>query len=158
MTKLSIQKYMEHIEETELSLISCNDKTKILSSYLELIQFQINHSYILSELPYFYIRCLYDWINSSIIYAEYCLSIEISRACTRLLYIKDQIIEFINKIIEITSSDYDNLCKINDLLIIAKELLENLHPSLITTPNTRNNIHLHTLSVLSNYQRDNQNI
>ena len=152
MTKLSIQKYIEHIEENELSLMSCNDKTKILPIYLELIQFQINHSYILSELPYFYIRSLYDWINSSIIYAEYCLFIEISRACSRLLHIKEQIIEIINKMIEITSSDYDILCKMYDLLTMAKGILENLHPSLITTPNTRNNIHLQMLSILSNYR------
>jgi hypothetical protein len=142
MTKITIQKYTSIVDEKELALISCKDKTKILPIYLELIQFQINHSYILQELPYFYIRSLYEWINSSIIYVEYCLTIGISRSCIRLLEIKEQIIEWFNKIIEITSGDYDILCEIYDLLTKIKEMLENLHPCLVTIPNTRNNIHL----------------
>jgi len=146
MTKITIQKYVEYLEEKELSLISHRDKTKLLPIYLEWIQFQINHSYILLEIPYFYIRNMYDWVNSSIIYIEHCLSIEISRACARLLLVKGQIIEIIGKMVEITSNDYDILCKIYDLLIITKELMEGSHPSLITTSNTRNNIHLHMMS------------
>lgn len=146
MTKITIQKYLEYLEEKELKMISYRDKTKLLPIYLELIQFQINHSYILLEIPYVYIRNMYDCVNSSIIYIEHCLSIEISQACARLLLVKGQIIEIVGKMIEITSNDYDILCKIYDLLIIIKELLENSHPPLITTPNTRNNIHLHLMS------------
>jgi hypothetical protein len=149
MTKISIQQWIEYLKDRELLMINCSDKTRILPIYLELIQFQINHSYILPELPYFYIRNLYDWVNSSIIYIEHCLSIEISRACSRLLNIKRQIIEFIDKMIEITSNDYDILNKIYQLLIIAKDLFENLHPSLITTSNIRNNIHLQMMSILT---------
>jgi hypothetical protein len=146
MTRITIQKYVEYLEEKELAMISHRDKTKLLPIYLEWIQFQINHSYILLEIPYFYIRNMYDWVNSSIIYIEHCLTIEISQACARLLLVKGQIIEIIGKMIEITSNDYDILCKIYDLLIITKELLENSHPSLITTSNTRNNIQLHMMS------------
>ena len=149
MTKISIQKWIDYLKDKELKMVYCSDKTKLLPIYLELIQLQINHSYILPELPYFYIRNLYDWINTSIIYIEYCLSIEISRACSRLLIIKLQIIEIINKMIEITSNDYEHLTKIYELLIIAKDLFENLHPSLITTSNTRNNIHLCMMSTLT---------
>ena len=147
MTKITIQKYTSIVDEKELALISCKDKTKILPIYLELIQFQINHSYILQELPYFYIRSLYEWINSSIIYVEYCLTIDISRSCIRLLEIKEQIIEWFNKIIEITSNDYDILCEIYDLLTRIKGMLEILHPCLVTIPNTRNNIHLSILGL-----------
>jgi hypothetical protein len=150
MTKLSVQKYTSMLCEKELLLISCKDKTKLLPIYLELIQFQINHLYILPELSYFYIRNLYDWINSSIIYVEYCLSIDTSRSCTRLLEVKDQIIELINKLIEVTSNDYDILCEIYELVTKIKSVFENLHPSLITTPNARNNIHLITLSTIIN--------
>ena len=121
--------------------------TKILPIYLELIQFQINHLYILEELPYFYIRSLYEWVNSSIIYVEYCLSIDVSRSCQRLLEIKEQIIECINNLIEITSSDYDILREIYELLTNVKEVLENLQPCLITIPNSRNNIHLDALGL-----------
>jgi len=152
MTKLSVQNYTSILCEKELLLISSKDKTKLLPIYLELIQFQINHLYILHELSYFYIRNLYDWINSSIIYVEYCLSIDISRSrsCLRMLEIKDQIIELINKLIEVTSNDYDILCEIYELVTKIKSVFENLHPSLITTPNARNNIHLITLSTIIN--------
>ena len=92
MTKISIENWIDYLDDKESKMVYCDDKTKVLPIYLELIQFQINHSYILPELPYFYIRNLYDWINTSIIYIEYCLSIEISRACSRLLIIKLQII------------------------------------------------------------------
>ena len=151
MTKLSIQEYTSIMNDKEMELIYCKDKTKILPIYLKLIQFQINHLYILQELPYFYIRNLYDWVNSSIIYVEYCLSIDASRSCARLLAIKEQIIEYINKIIEITSSDYDILCEMYGLLTKVNEAFENLHPCLVTIPNTRNNIHLFALSMLQQF-------
>jgi hypothetical protein len=150
MTKLSIREYFTQVKEKEDQLIQCEDLTKRLPIYIEFIQYKLNHSYILQELPYYYIRSIYDWINSSIIYVEYCLSIVDSRACLRLLVIKQEIIELISKIIEITSGDYDNLCKLYQLLIKSNEFLENLHPSLITTPSSRNNIHLVALTIVSN--------
>jgi hypothetical protein len=67
-----------------------------------------------------------------------------------MLEIKDQIIELINKLIEVTSNDYDILCEIYELVTKIKSVFENLHPSLITTPNARNNIHLITLSTIIN--------
>lgn len=150
MTKLTINEYISIINEKEHDMVSCNDRLKILQMYLEYSQFQVNHSYILQELPYYYIRSLHDWVNSSMIYVEYCLSIEESRACIRLIHIKDQIIELINNIIEITSDDYDILNRLYNLVIKLNEFLENLHPSLITTPNTQNNIHLTMLSIIPN--------
>jgi hypothetical protein len=80
---------------------------------------------------------------------EYCLSITDSRACLRLLHIKEEIIGLFNKIIEITSNDYDNLRKLYTLLVKSNNILENLHPSLMTTPSLRNNIHLNALTIVS---------
>ena len=148
MTKLSISQYTSIIKEKEDAMVSCGEPLKILQMYLEYTQFQVNHSYILQEVPYYYIRSLHDWVNSSMIYVEYCLTIEESRACLRLLCIKNQIIELINNIIEITSHDYDMLCKLYELVIKLNEFLENLHPSLITTPDTQNDIHLICLSII----------
>lgn len=145
MTKISIMEYFSKVEEKENEMIRCQDPTKRLPIYIELIQYKLNHSYILQELPYYYVRSLYDWIHSSIIYVEYCLSITDSRACMRMLHIKYEIIALINKIIEITSNDYDNLRKLYVLLIKSNDILENLHPSLTTTPISRNNIHLSDL-------------
>jgi hypothetical protein len=93
MTKLSIREYFTQVKEKEDQLIQCEELTKRLPIYIEFIQYKLNHSYILQELPYYYIRSIYDWINSSIIYVEYCLSIVDSRACLRLLVIKQEIIE-----------------------------------------------------------------
>ena len=149
MTKLSIREYFTQIEEKECELIDCEDPTKKLPMYIEFIQYTLNHSYILQELPYFYIRSIYDWINSSIIYVEYCLSITDSRACLRLLLIKEELIGLFNKIIEITSDDYDNLRKLYTLLVKSNDILETLHPSLMTTPSLRNNIHLRALTIIS---------
>jgi hypothetical protein len=149
MTKLSIREYFTHIQEKESELIDCDDLTKRLPIYIEFIQYKLNHSYILQELPYYYIRSIYDWINSSIIYVEYCLSITDSRACLRLLNIKEEIIELFNKIIEISSNDYDNLRNLYTLLVKSNDILENLHPSLMTTPSLRNNIHLRALTIIS---------
>ena len=150
MTKLSIREYFSQVEEKEYELIYCEDPTKRLPIYIEFIQYKLNHSYILHELPYYYIRSLYEWINSSIIYVEYCLSIVDSRACLRLLNIKQEIIEIISKIIEITSNDFDNLRNLYQLLIKSNDILQNLHPSLMTTPSSRNNIHLTALTIISN--------
>lgn len=136
------------MKEKEDVMVSCNERVKILQMYLEYTQFQINHSYILQELPYYYIRSLHDWINSSMIYVEYCLSIEESRACLRLLRIKNQIIELINNIIEITSNDYDTLCKLYESITKLNNFLENLHPSLITTSPIQNDIHLIALTII----------
>lgn len=148
MTKLSINQYTLIIKKMEDVMVSCNDPVKILQMYLEYTQFQINHTYILQELPYYYIRSLHDWVNSSMIYVEYCLSIEESKACLRLLRIKNQIIELINNIIEITSDDYNTLRKLYELVIKLNEFLENLHPSLITTSSVQNDIHLIALAII----------
>jgi hypothetical protein len=148
MTKLTINEYIFIINEKEHDMVSCNDRLKMLQMYLEFVIFQVNHSYILQELPYYYIRSLHDWVNSSMIYVEYCLSIEESQACIRLISVKHQIIELINNIIEITSDDYDILNRLYNLVIKLNEFLENLHPSLITTPYTQNNIHLTILSII----------
>ena len=65
------------------------------------------------------------------------------------MYTYDFVI-LINNIIEITSNDYDILNRLYNLVIKLNEFLENLHPSLITTPNTQNNIHLSMLSIIPN--------
>lgn len=148
MTKISIDQYKSFVDQKEMSMINTMDRTKILQIYLELCRFQRNHTYILSEMPYLYIRSLYDWVNSSMIYVEHCLSIETSNACTRLLLIQSQVIELFTRIIEITSSDYDDLQNLNIILLSLKAYLEELHPSLLTCPNTQNNIHIHTLRVI----------
>jgi len=150
MTKLSIREYFSHIREKEFEMIRCENPTKRLPIYIEFIQYKLTHSYILQELPYYYIRSLYDWINSSMIYVEYGLSIVVSRACVRLTDIKHEIIDLFSKIIEITSDDYDNLRKLYGLLLKINEIVENLHPSLITTSSSRNNIHLSVLSIIAN--------
>lgn len=150
MTKISIGQYKSFVEQKELNMINMMDRTKILRIYLELSRFQINHLYILPELPYFYIRNLYEWVNSSMIYVEYCLSIETSNACQRILLIQSQVIELFSGIIEITSSDYDDLQELNVILLSLKAYLEKLHPSVLTSPNTRNNIHIYTLMLVLN--------
>lgn len=150
MTKISIDQYRAVVVQKENCMINMTDRTKILKIYLELCGFQKNHIYILPELPYLYIRSLYDWVNSSMIYVEYCLSIETSNACHRLLLIQSQVIELFTQIIEITSSDYDDLQDLNSILLVLKATLEGLYPSLLTSPNTQNNIHIHTLMLVLN--------
>jgi hypothetical protein len=150
MTKISTDQYKSFVQQKELSMINMHDRTKKLRIYLELCKFQINHIYILPELPYYYIRSLYDWVNSSMIYVEHCLSIETSNACHRLLLVQSQVIELFSEIIEITSSDYDDLQELNVILLSLKAYLEGLHPSLITCPNTRNNIHIAFLTLVLN--------
>jgi len=157
MTKISINQYKSFVEQKELSMINMPDKTKKLRIYLELCKFQINHIYILPELPYYYIRNLYDWVNSSMIYVEHCLSIETSNACHRLLLVKSQIIELFSGIIEITSSDYDDLQELNVILLSLKRYLEELHPCVLTCPNTQNNIHIYTLMIILNHMSSHNN-
>jgi hypothetical protein len=148
MTKIGIDQYKYFVEQQEIGMINMTDRTQVLKLYLGLCRFQINHKYIFSELPYLYICSLYDWVNSSMIYVEHCLSIETSSACPRLLSIQSQVIELFTGIIEITSSDYDDLRDLITILVALKTTLESLYPALITCPNTQNTIHINTLRVI----------
>ena len=152
MTKIPLKTYFSWIEEKQYEMFRCQDSTKRLPIYIELIQYKLIHSYILQELPYYYICSLYDWVHLSIIYVEYCLSIVDSRASLRMLHLKQEIIEIINKIIEITSNDYDNLRKLYTLLIKSNDILVNLHNSLTTMPILINNTHLANLINIINQE------